>query len=158
MDIDRSALIIAAGEVEIAADPATVWDVISDLERWPSWNPNVRSLTLDGDLAVGSVFRWKAGPGTITSTLGVVDRPRVIGWTGKTLGIRAVDIYRLEAKDAGTLVRTEESWDGRLVRVVRGRMRRTLQGSIDAGLRHLKVEAERRAAAGAPVRDSGPGA
>jgi hypothetical protein len=26
-------------------------------------------MTMEGPLAEGSVFRWKAGPGTITSTL-----------------------------------------------------------------------------------------
>jgi carbon monoxide dehydrogenase subunit G len=149
VDIDRSAPVIAAGEIEVSADPETVWAVISDLERWPSWNPEVKSLELEGDVAEGSVFRWKAGPGTITSTLRVVDRPRMIGWTGKTLGIGAVDIYRLEPKDTGTVVRTEESWDGLLARLLRGRMRKTLQGSIDAGLDRLKAEAERRATSSA---------
>jgi carbon monoxide dehydrogenase subunit G len=144
MDVDRGAPVIASGQIEIAADPETVWGVISDLQRWPSWNPAVKSVELDGEVAEGSVFRWKAGPGTITSTLREVDRPRAIGWTGKTLGIAAVDVYRLEPKGAGTLVRTEESWDGLLARLLRGRMRKTLQGSIDSGLAHLKAEAERR--------------
>ena len=149
MDVDRNAPVVASGEVEVAADPETVWGVISDLERWPSWNPAVTSVELEGDVAAGSVFRWKAGPGTITSTLREVDRPRVIGWTGKTLGIGAVDVYRLEPRGAGTLVRAEESWDGLLARLLRGRMRKTLQSSIDSGLGHLKAEAERRAAAAA---------
>ncbi len=31
--------------------------------------PSVKSVAMQGDLAEGSTFRWKAGPGTITSTI-----------------------------------------------------------------------------------------
>jgi hypothetical protein len=46
-------------------------------------------MSIQGDLAEGSVFRWKAGAGTITSTIQRVEPPRLIAWTGGTLGIRA---------------------------------------------------------------------
>jgi len=32
------------------------------------------------------VFRWKAGPSSLTSTLQVVDPPREIAWIGTTIG------------------------------------------------------------------------
>jgi hypothetical protein len=51
---------------------------------------------MEGDLAPGTSFEWKVGPGTIRSTLREVDRPRVLGWTGKTMGIPAIHVYRLE--------------------------------------------------------------
>jgi hypothetical protein len=50
----------------------------------------------------------------------------------------------LEPRDGNTVVQTEESWEGLLVRIFRGVMRKMLQRSIDAGLLHLKTEAERR--------------
>ena len=43
------------------------------------------------------------------------------------------------------MVSSEESWEGLLVRIFRGRMQKTLEESIDSGLGHLKAEAERRA-------------
>ncbi|MCX6668651.1 MAG: hypothetical protein NTV25_02435 [Methanothrix sp.] len=54
-------------------------------------------------------------------------------------------VWRLEPRDGKTVVRTEESWEGPLVRIFRGPMQKMLQRAIDAGLRHLKAEAESRA-------------
>jgi uncharacterized protein YndB with AHSA1/START domain len=147
MDVNRDAPAVARSEAEIAADPETVWEVLTDLELWPSWNPDVRSVTVERGLGEGTVFRWKAGRATITSTIREVDRPRLIGWSGKTSGIDAVHVWRLEPRDGSTLVRTEESWQGVLVRLLRGPMRKSLQKAVDGGLDHLKAEAERRARA-----------
>jgi hypothetical protein len=93
----------------------------------------------------GSRFRWKAGPGTITSTLQRIERPRLIAWTGTTFGIKAIHVHRLELQGGGTVVSSEESWEGLPVRILRRRMQRTLEEGVAAGLDHLKAEAERRA-------------
>jgi len=145
MEVDRSAPAIAASEAEIEADPQTVWEVLTAFESWPSWNPDVSSVSLEGAVEGGTEFRWKAGRATIVSTIRRVEPPRLIGWTGKTTGIDAVHVWRLEPRDGGTLVTTEESWEGLLVRVLRGPLRRRLQKAVDGGLVHLKAEAERRA-------------
>jgi uncharacterized protein YndB with AHSA1/START domain len=147
MEIDASAPAVAHGEVEVAAPPELVWAVLTDIDGWPSWNPEVKSASLEGPVAKGMRFRWKSGPGTITSTLQTVEPPHLIAWTGKTLGINAAHVYRLEPRGDSTIVRSEESWDGLLVRLLRRPMTKTLQKAIESGLEHLKTEAERRAAA-----------
>jgi hypothetical protein len=145
--IDEQAPVTAAAEIEIEATPDTVWDVLTTIDRWPSWNPAVKSMSMQGPLAPGSVFRWKAGPGTITSTIRRVEPQRLIAWTGKTLGIRAIHVYRLEPRDGRTFVQTEESYSGIVARLLRGSLQKTLDGALADGLRYLKEEAERRARA-----------
>ena len=145
MEIDRDAPAFARSQAEIAADPETVWGILTGFESWPGWNPDVSSVAIEGEVAEGTVFRWKAGRAAITSTLRQVERPRVLAWTGKTTGIDAAHVWRLEPRDGGTLVQTEESWQGLLVRLLRGPMRKSLQKAVDGGLEHLKAEAERRA-------------
>ena len=75
-----------------------------------------------------------------------VDRPRLVGWTGKTMGIPAIQIYRLEETGDQTRVVLEESWDGVLSRLFRKYFQTTLDKAVTGGLRALKSEAERRAA------------
>ena len=76
-------------ETAIAAPLETVWDVLTGFEGWPGWNPDVTSMSLDGAVEEGAVFRWKAGRATITSRAARgLDPPRLVGWTGKTTGIR----------------------------------------------------------------------
>jgi uncharacterized protein YndB with AHSA1/START domain len=145
VDVKQDAPAVARSEAEIAADLETVWEVLTGFEDWPSWNPDVSAATLEGGLAEGSVFRWKTGRSKITSTLRRVERPRLVGWTGKTMGIQAVHVWRLDPRDGGTLVRTEESWEGLPVRFFRGSLQKSLQKAVDDGLGHLKAEAERRA-------------
>ena len=145
MKVNENAPAVASAQVEVDADPETVWDVLTAIDDWPSWNPEVRSASLEEGLTEGSRFRWKAGPGTITSTLQRIERPRLIGWTGTTFGIKAVHVHRLEQRGEGTVVRSEESWEGLPVRIFRGRMQRTLDETLGPGLDHLKTEAERRA-------------
>ena len=142
MDVKRDAPVLAAGEIEIASEPEAVWDVLTDFAAWPSWNPDVKSMAFEGGLAEGAEFRWKAGPGTITATIRRVERPLLIGWTGKTLGMSAVHVYRLERRDGGTLVTTEESFDGPIARLARRPLRRMLAASLEGGLRALKTRVE----------------
>jgi hypothetical protein len=145
VEVNTNAPVVEASEIEIDAPPEAVWEVLTDLERWPSWNPDVKSMAFGGAIAEGSEFRWTAGPGTIVSTIGRVDRPRLIGWSGKTLVIDALHVYRLEPRNGKTVVSTEESYEGLMARVFRGPLRRTLKSALDSGLRHLKAEAERLA-------------
>ena len=134
-------------EIDVAAPPDVVWEVLTDFDRWQEWSPEVKSMSFDGPLAPGAMFRWKAGPGTIVSTVEEIDRPRYIRWRGRTLSIAAVHEWRFEGRDGGTHVETDESFSGMLVRLLRGSLQKQLDRSLEDGLGHLKREAERRAAA-----------
>jgi hypothetical protein len=136
-------------DIQIAASPEVVWEVLTDFDRWPEWNPEVKSMSYEGPLEPGSVFRWKAGPGTIVSTLEEIDRPRYVRWRGRTMTIGAIHEWRLDERDGGTRVETEESFSGVLARLLRGSLQKQLDGALEQGLEHLKREAERRAGSGA---------
>jgi hypothetical protein len=142
VEVDKAAPVVVATEIEIAAGPEAVWEVLTDFGRWPTWNSDVKSMSFGGEVSEGAEFRWKAGPGTITSAIRCVELPRLIVWTGKTLGTNAVHVYRLEPRDGKTLVRTEESFSGLVARLARGPMQRMLKKSLDTGLERLKARVE----------------
>ena len=145
MDIDASAPVAARQSREIAAGAGEVWAVMADIGRWSCWNPEIRAAHLEGPLAPGATVRWRSRPGTITSVLRVVDPLKELAWTGSTMGINAVHVWRLEPVEGGTLVTTEESWRGWPVRLLRRRSERALRDAVAGGLDYLKTEAERRA-------------
>jgi hypothetical protein len=144
MMINENAPVVAKAEIEVVADPEIIWEVLTDISHWPSWNPEVKWASLDGELAVGTEFRWKAGPGTIRSTIQRIEHLRFLAWTGKTLGINAIHVWQLDSLEGKTIVRTEESWEGLIVRIFRRSLQKMLEKTTDDGLRHLKAEAERR--------------
>jgi hypothetical protein len=144
--IDVRAPVVGAAEIEISAEADLIWNVLTAFERWPTWNPDIESISMHGDVAVGSMFRWKAGRTKITSTIQEVEPPRQIAWTGRTLGIRAIHVWWLEPSDGVTLVLTEEAYEGLVARLFRRPLQKALDRALDRGLRHLKAEVERRTA------------
>lgn len=139
------AQVVSTAEIEIGAPIERVWEVLTAVEHWPAWNPDVKSVSVASPIMAGSTFRWKAGPGTITSRVEHLDRPRLIAWSGRTLGIRAFHVWHLDVRNATTLVRTEESYDGVVARLLRRPLQKKLDTALADSARYLKVEAERAA-------------
>jgi uncharacterized protein YndB with AHSA1/START domain len=146
--INEEAPVVSGAEIDIAAPPQAVWGVLTAFERWPTWNRAVKSMSMEGAVAAGSVFRWRAGPGTITSTLERVEEPRLIAWTGRTLGVEAIHFWHLEPRGGTTHVRTEESYEGLVASLLRRYLKKTLDTALAEGLHDLKAESERGAPAG----------
>jgi uncharacterized protein YndB with AHSA1/START domain len=141
----NGAPVTGRAETHIDASPAAVWEVLTRLENWPSWNSDVKWMRFDGPLAPGTEFRWKAGPGTIVSKIDRVEPPRYISWRGRTLTIDAYHEWWLEPRDGGTFVRTEEAFFGTLARLLRRPLQKMLDKSFADALERLKSEAERQA-------------
>jgi carbon monoxide dehydrogenase subunit G len=142
--IDAAAPVWSAREIEIDAPVEVVWKLLTQVSDWPSWNPDVKSVEVNGPVGEGMTFRWKAGPSTISSTIRYLDRLRGIAWTGKTMGIDAIHVWRLEPRGEGTFVRTEESYGGFVAHLLRRYLQGVLDNALTDGLRHLKAESERR--------------
>jgi len=145
MEIDHSAPAVAEGQIQIDAPPEVVFEVLSDLSGWPSWNSDVRSISVSGPVQPETRFRWKAGGATMSSRLEVVTPPSEIGWTGKAMGINAVHVFQFEGRNGGTRAKSQESFRGLIPSLLTGYSRKILQRGIDGILSALKVEAERRA-------------
>jgi len=143
--VDTNASVVVATAIDVKAPAEIVWSVLADIEEWPSWNRAVASVSIQGDIAPGTEFEWKAGPGRIRSTLLQVERPSFIAWSGQTLGLRANHAFALHANGERTTVRTEESYTGLVARLLRVPIRRSLARALDEGLVDLKAQAERRA-------------
>lgn len=144
MDANHRAPVCETGEIIISARPETVWDTLTDLRTWPQWMPGVKTMNVDEPVRVGTTFQWKAGPGTIRSEIVESERPYRVAWKGRTLGITAVHVWRMDLDGEATRVFTEESWSGLLARALQGSMRKAVRKALDDGLPALRREAERR--------------
>jgi uncharacterized protein YndB with AHSA1/START domain len=142
MEINREAPLNSRKEIVISATLDTVWSVLTDVKRWPEWQPDVAFARLDHNLGVGAVFRWKAKGFNITSTIQEFEPGRRIGWTGDSTGMKAIHIWSFEANDTGTRVITEESLSGWLPRVLRIFDSKFLEKSLARSLQVLKAQAE----------------
>ena len=102
-------------EIEIDADPDSVWAVLMDFEAYPEWNPFIQPI--DGSQVVGASLRLRIQPPdsrgmTLTPHVTVVEPGRAFGWLG-SLGIRHIfdgaHRFQLEPIDGGRRTRFVQS-------------------------------------------------
>ncbi len=144
VEVNSSAPAVSSASAAVNAPAGVVWDVLTDFESWPNWNESVSKTELKGDLTVGTTFVWVANGAKIVSMLEELDYPRRVVWSGRTFGIRAIHVWEFEERDGGTLVRTSESFEGLIVKLLRGMMKRMLSETLQQSVLALKREAEAR--------------
>lgn len=89
-----------------------VWDILADMESWPEWNENIKSVSVPA-FKEGQQFKWSINGSKINSTIRKIQAPEVLSWTGSAMGMKAIHVWTLEdAGDNQTIVSTEESLQG----------------------------------------------
>ncbi len=146
MEINSQAPVTAQHHIKINASSEIIWKILTDINQWNLWNPNISAAKLEGALQPGSLFRWKSGGSTIISTLQEVDSQRRLSWTGKVIGTSAIHVWTLEPREGFVVVKTEESFEGWLVSLLTGMMQKTLDTSLQKWLENLKQKAEEESA------------
>lgn len=71
--LDHAAPVQAHASTTAAAPAATVWDVLADIEAWPSFLPGVSQAgwIAPGGPVAGTNFRWVNAGSRLSSTLEV---------------------------------------------------------------------------------------
>lgn len=133
-------------EIEIAAPPEVVWDVLSAIDTWSEWNPVIGGVTLRGPLREGTPGRLMlllpppVGRRTLAVRLVTVRPQRELAWKGGVPGVvQGRHGFRLEPTDAGTRLVHTEVFSGvlapGLVRVLRGQLGKGYR-RLNQGLRN----------------------
>lgn len=108
----------ASAEIVIVAPAERVWQILTAIEHWPQWYSAVDRARLSGPLAAGSTFRWKSQGFEVRSTLCAVQAQEALAWQGRAFGTRACHAWRLLPDPQGVRVRTAETFDGWLPRLM----------------------------------------
>lgn len=140
--IDQAAPVISRNEIFINAPLATVWKIQTGVSAWTTWRPTVTAAHFDGELQIGSVFKWEEGGLQITSTVQELLPLRRIVWTGPAQGIAAVHVWEFTPTEQGVRVRTEESWSGDVVSTNAATLKPVLDGALQEWLTRLKATSE----------------
>ncbi|MEV5598058.1 SRPBCC family protein [Streptomyces sp. NPDC052496] len=159
--VDPDARVRHRTETVVHAPLHTLWKLQTDVERWPSWQPPVKTAErLDhGPLHKGAAFRWTtpippnpATPATtldITSTVEQLKWGSCIRWTGPAvaagLRIDGVHVWNFTPVRGGVRVSTEETHTGDQVEADVPTATRMLRAGLEGWLRDLKTAAEARA-------------
>ena len=133
-------------EIAISAPAELIWDVLSDVEQWPSWWAACRWVRIESrdSSAKPLVFRWKAHPVELRSSIVTSNRPQTFTITADGSGVHADRAFPLQAAADGfsTIVASDETqvgplpWLGRLY--LAPRLKRVNQAMFDDLARAVK--------------------
>ncbi len=140
--IDSEAPVVARHSVDIAAPLDTVWQLHTEVNRWPEWQADITSARADGEFAPGSAFTWTSYDFTVTSTIYEVDQRARVLWGGTAAGITGIHEWLFRETPTGVRVETNESFAGAPVEAEASGMQALLDTSLSSWLAHLKVAAE----------------
>jgi short-subunit dehydrogenase/uncharacterized protein YndB with AHSA1/START domain len=117
--------IVVHNEAVIRAPAERVWDLLTDVARWPLWYRackwvRVESTGRDGRAAK---FRWKAHPVELFTTVVASDRPHEFAFHADSRGLHAERTFTIRptADGLGTIVvshETQVGWFPRLGRLI----------------------------------------
>lgn len=112
---------LAEASIEIPVSPDVAFAKLLDFPTWDKWMPrSFRPMEKGAPLTVGARIRVRIGGLPSTLTVTTADRPRTIAWRGGVGKLLfAEHVFRFEAKGSGTLVLSQEVWDGRLASALR---------------------------------------
>jgi short-subunit dehydrogenase/uncharacterized protein YndB with AHSA1/START domain len=129
-------------ETVIPASAERVWDLLSAVEKWPSWYRACRWVRVESTSNAASTpgaarpvsFRWKAHPVELRSTVVAADRPRSFAFVADARWLHAERTFTVRPAPDGlsTVVVSHETQVGLLPRLGRAFLARRLRAANQA--------------------------
>lgn len=141
--INENAPVKCTKIIKINAPAEKVWNLMTDINNWATWQTDIKSPKLNGELKPETTFNWKTGGASIHSTIHTVQPYTHFGWTGKTFGMFAVHNWTFTEIKGGTEVTVNESMDGFLAGLLRSSFNQNLEKDMIHWLELLKNECEK---------------
>jgi short-subunit dehydrogenase/uncharacterized protein YndB with AHSA1/START domain len=129
-------------EIVIHASAERVWDLLTDVEGWPSWYRACRWVRVESTGSAASTpgaarlasFRWKAHPVVLRSTVVAADRPHSFAFIADAPGLHAERTFTVRPTPDGlsTVVVSHETQVGLVARLGRVYLARRLRTANQA--------------------------
>jgi hypothetical protein len=134
-------------EIEINGPPATVWDVLTDFERYSEWNPvmDISGEPTEGERLEVTVSYENTRQMTFRPNVLIADEPTELRWQGRLFVKGLYDgehRFLLTPLDEGerTRVTHAETFRGALV----GFINRRIGSNVDAGFKQMNEALKER--------------
>ncbi len=142
-NIHENAPVVTKLQIVIDAPIDSVWKVFANVNRWPQWQKEIPGSKMDGSFKEGTSFDWKTHGLTIRSTFHTVEKNKEVGWSGPAFGSFAIHNWHFIKQGNKTVVKVEESMEGWLVWLLKGKFQAVNKGSLIYWLKALKTASEK---------------
>jgi len=141
--INNNAPVKCSKTITINANSEKVWAIMTNIDKWATWQTEISNPKLKGELIPKSTFVWKTGGAKINSTLHTVEPNKQFGWTGKTFGMFAIHNWTITEINGQTRVSVDESMEGFLAGLLKKSFNKNLEKGMQNWLDLLKQECEK---------------
>lgn len=131
--------------ISIDAPPEKVWQVMTDVERWPEWTKSVTSVMKldDGPLAKGSRVRIQQPKAPVAVWIVTEIEPgRFFQWETSSPAIQSIARHRIEPAGEGARVTLEVEQAGLFVAILAWWLKGLSRRYIDMEAAGLKARSE----------------
>lgn len=133
-------------EIVINADKKTVWSIFSDFEKYPNWNPFIKSLS--GTIKVGERFQADIGAFKFKPTTKVLKPEQELTWLGRLLLPGIFDgrhsFLLIQNEDGTTTFIQKETFSGILVPFMKKKLNTEIKDGFTAMNTKLKELSEKK--------------
>jgi uncharacterized protein YndB with AHSA1/START domain len=142
----KKATFFLSNQIDIAAQPQRVWDILIDVDSWPEWYAGASNLRLKsatpGKLALNAELSWTIMDLDFVSTVKEFEPPYRLSWESRKSTIQGYHTWLLIPTATGTRVVTDESQFGILAWLQGIFVPTKLSKLHDASLAKVKERAE----------------
>ena len=128
----------------VHASAEKTWTILSEVNKWETWESNNKSPVLKGAFKSGNSFTWKSNGLSIHSTIKIAEPYSKIAWSGPAFGCFAIHTWTFtQLPNGDTRVDVRESMEGWLVSLMTQKFQTGLDASLNTWLSLLKSRAEK---------------
>ena len=139
--INESANVKDTHSIIINAPVEEVWKLLVNISDWSRWNPEISNIKIAEEVKEGTVFKWKIGGTSTSSEVQKLDDRETLAFTGKSMWVKNIYLWQLEADDNQTIASLGASMQGFLAILVDNHQQ--VYSNIRNWLNCLKEEAEK---------------
>ena len=130
--------------IQIKSSRETVWQILTDFEKYPQWNPFIKSVS--GEVNVGNRIKIELPGMTFKPIVLKMDKNTELKWLGHFLFKGLFDgehkFYLIDNGDGTTLFEQSENFTGILVKLFSGNLDKGTRQGFEEMNKVLKMLAE----------------
>ncbi|MEL7148038.1 MAG: SRPBCC domain-containing protein [Bacteroidota bacterium] len=130
--------------IKINATPDSVWNVLTDFDKYPEWNSFINTIT--GKLSVGKQITVQLPGMTFKPRVLTVEKDSELKWLGSLLFKGLFDgehrFLLIDNKDGTTTLEHSENFSGVLVKLFSGKLDNETKAGFEQMNEQLKQRAE----------------
>ena len=138
--INKNANIKDEHSIIINAPIDKVWEILSDIKKWPEWYSIIKQIDIEDKVKVETKFKWNFNGMKFNAQIHTATKPSTLAWTGKSSWIKSIHVWQFEGDENQTIASLSNSLQGTFTILINKHQK--VHNDLIGWLESLKAKAE----------------